>query len=98
MIPQIIAVGITNTNHTKLFNSYVILTGFPFLQTESYLNWMGNCCLQNGKTDQIISFFKLAEKYYSKSKNIYASLEKAYVKSGNKVLSDEMQKKTIELQ
>ncbi|PXY46529.1 hypothetical protein DMB68_04995 [Flavobacterium hydrophilum] len=50
-------------------------TGFSFLPTESYLDWMGNYCLQNDKTEQAISFFTLANKFYPQSKNIYSSLE-----------------------
>jgi len=72
-------------------------TGFTFIPSESYLDWMGNYSLQNDKTDQAISFFKLAEKYYPKSKNVYSSLEKAYTKSGNTDKSNEMKKNAAQL-
>lgn len=68
-------------------------TGFTFLPTESYLDWMGNYCLDNEKTDQAIVFFKYIEKYYPKSKNAYVNLEKAYLKNGNTALANEARKK-----
>jgi predicted alpha/beta superfamily hydrolase len=67
--------------------------GSVFIPSESYLDWMGNYCLGIDKPDQAIAFFKYAEKYYPKSKNIYISLEKAYLKSGNTKLADETRKK-----
>ncbi|MBF4463616.1 alpha/beta hydrolase-fold protein [Flavobacterium sp. LC2016-12] len=72
-------------------------TGFTFIPSESYLDWMGNYCLDNEKTDQAIFFFKLSEKYYPKSKNVYFSLEKAYIKIGNKSLANETAQKILQL-
>lgn len=43
-------------------------TGFTFLPSESYLEWMGNYCLNIEKTDQAAIFFKWKEKYYPKNK------------------------------
>ena len=68
-------------------------TGFTFLPTESYLDWIGNYCLDNEKTQQAIIFFKYAEKYYPKSKNVALALEKAYLKNGNTKPADDAKKK-----
>ncbi|MDQ6469194.1 alpha/beta hydrolase-fold protein [Flavobacterium sp. LHD-80] len=67
-------------------------TGFTFVPSENYLDWMGNYCLDIEKTDQAITFFKWAEKYYPKSKNVYVSLEKAYLKNGNEKLATDARK------
>ncbi|WP_163411468.1 alpha/beta hydrolase [Flavobacterium ajazii] len=85
--------GLVEEQYKKLSKD----TGFIFLPTESYLDWMGNFCLQNDKINQAISFFKLTEKYYPFSKNVYLSLEAAYLKLNNKSLADKMRKKANEL-
>jgi predicted alpha/beta superfamily hydrolase len=59
-------------------------TGFTFVPTESYLDWMGNYCLDIEKTESGIVFFKWAEKYYPLSKNVAISLEKARLKLAQK--------------
>ena len=59
-------------------------TGFPFLPSENYLDWMGNYSLDIGRTDQAVVFFKWAEKYYPNSKNVSVSLEKAIQKKNQK--------------
>lgn len=67
-------------------------TGFAFHPSESYLDWMGNYCLDIEKPDQAITFFKWASKLYPKSKNVYLALEKAYLKNGNEKLAADARK------
>lgn len=54
--------------------------GFPFIPSESYLDWMGNYALDIERNDQALVFFKWAQKYYPLSKNTAVSLEKARLK------------------
>lgn len=63
-------------------------TGFNFIPSESFLDWMGNFCIERNQTNSAIIFFKLAKKYYPLSKNACMSLEKTSLKSGDKKLSD----------
>ena len=44
-------------------------TGFTFHPSESYLDWMGNFCLERDKPDNAITFFELAKKYHPNSNN-----------------------------
>jgi predicted alpha/beta superfamily hydrolase len=59
-------------------------TGFPFLPTESYLDWMGNLCLEREKTDSALAFFLMAKSYYPNSGNVYMGLGTTYEKKGEK--------------
>ena len=63
-------------------------TGFNFIPSESFLDWMGNFCIERNQTNSAIIFFKLAKKYYPLSKNACMSLEKTSLKSVYKKLSD----------
>lgn len=58
--------------------------GFTFLPTESYLDWMGNFCLEKNQTDTALAFFLISKKYFPDSSNVYSSLGKAYEKKGEK--------------
>lgn len=58
-------------------------TGFTFIPSESYLDWMGNFCLERDKPDSALVFFQISKTYYPKSSNVYLSLGKAYEKTGN---------------
>ncbi|MBF4473170.1 alpha/beta hydrolase-fold protein [Flavobacterium sp. HJJ] len=59
-------------------------TGFTFFPTESYLDWMGNFCLEKKQTDAALAFFMMTKKYYPNSSNVYLSLGKAYENKGEK--------------
>ena len=63
-------------------------TGFTFVPSESFLDWMGNFCIERGQTNSAVTFLKLAQKYYPLSKNTQETLERVYLKSGNKKLSN----------
>ncbi|TDW52544.1 hypothetical protein EV144_1011235 [Flavobacterium sp. 270] len=76
----------------KQYNKLSQETGFTFYPSESYLDWMGNYCLDIEKPDQAIVFFKWAEKYYPSSKNVLISLEKANLKAQNKLKEAETPK------
>lgn len=74
-------------NPSLLEKHYVNLskdTGFTFLPSESYLDWMGNFCLEREKPNSAISFFQLAKAYYPNSSNVYLSIGKAFDKKGEK--------------
>lgn len=59
--------------------------GFVFLPSESYLDWMGNFCLEREKPESALSFFQMAKKYYSNSCNVFVSLGQYYEKKGSKI-------------
>ncbi|REG98429.1 alpha/beta hydrolase-fold protein [Flavobacterium aquicola] len=72
-------------------------TGFTFIPTESYLDWMGNFCLEKKQTDNALAFFMMAKKYYPNSGNVYLSLGKAYENKGEKSQSKLSYEKAIQL-
>lgn len=72
-------------------------TGFTFLPTESYLDWMGNFCLEKKQTDNALAFFMMTKKYYPKSGNVYLSLGKAYENKGEKSQAKLFYEKAIQL-
>jgi predicted alpha/beta superfamily hydrolase len=51
-------------------------TGFVFLPTESYLDWIGNYCLERDQLDSALTFFQMAETAYPNSSNVRLSLSK----------------------
>lgn len=42
-------------------------TGFSFLPSESYLDWMRNFCIERGQTDSALCFFEMTKFYYPNS-------------------------------
>ncbi|CAD0003685.1 alpha/beta hydrolase-fold protein [Flavobacterium chungangense] len=70
-------------------------TGFIFLPSESYLDWMGNFCLEREKTDSALAFFQMAKMYYSNSSNVFISLGQCYEKKGNKTQAQLSYKKAL---
>jgi predicted alpha/beta superfamily hydrolase len=72
-------------------------TGFPFIPTESYLDWMGNFCQEKGQTDAALAFFVMAKKYFPNSSNANLSLGKAYEKKGEKLQAKLSYERAIQL-
>lgn len=72
-------------------------TGFTFIPTESYLDWMGNYCLDIDKPDAALSFFLMSKTYYPNSSNVYLSLGKVYEKKGEKILAKISFEKALQL-
>ncbi|WP_163397709.1 alpha/beta hydrolase [Flavobacterium fluviatile] len=68
--------GLVSQQYAKLSKE----TGFSFLPSESFLDWMGNFCLERDQVNSAVTFFQLAKTYYPNSKNAYLSLEKAQLK------------------
>lgn len=81
--------SLVEKQYTKLSQE----TGFTFIPTENYLDWMGNYCLDIERPEQAIVFFKWAQQYYPSSKNVSISLEKAYLKSKDKKDTEKTLKK-----
>lgn len=59
-------------------------TGFTFLPSESYLDWMGNFCLEREQTNSADYFFQMTKKYYPNSNNANARLSKSQSKKEKK--------------
>lgn len=71
--------------------------GFTFLPTESYLDWMGNFCLERDKPDSALAFFLMAKSYYPNSSNVYISLGKAYEQKSEKIQAKLAYEKAVQL-
>lgn len=72
-------------------------TNFTFLPTESYLDWMGNFCLEKEKPDSAYNFFLMAKTYYPNSSNVYVSLGKVYEKKEEKTQAQISYEKALQL-
>lgn len=51
-------------------------TGFTFAPTESYLDWMGNFCIEREQTKSALYFYELIQKHYPNSIHTYSSTKK----------------------
>jgi tetratricopeptide (TPR) repeat protein len=63
----------------------------------SILNLIGNNLLKNELTDSAIEVYKLNMEEYPASPKVYDSMGKAYAKAGNKKLSIQFYKKSLEI-
>jgi len=72
-------------------------TGFTFIPTESYLDWLGNFCLEKNQNEAAIAFFLMSKKYFPDSGNVYLSLGRAYDKKGEKSQAKFSYEKAIQL-
>ncbi|MBK0369245.1 alpha/beta hydrolase [Flavobacterium agrisoli] len=73
---------------TQQFQKLSADLGFPFQPSESYLDWMGNYCLDTERPQLAIPFFELIEKTYNKSKSGVIGLQKANAELSKKPKSD----------
>lgn len=53
-------------------------TGFKFFPSESYLDWMGNFCIDRKQIESASYFFHLSKKHYPESKNHSVNFDKVH--------------------
>lgn len=82
---------------TQQFEKLSAATGFKFLPAESYLDWMGNFCLEKDQIDSALAFFLMAKKYFPNSSNSLLNLGKIYEKKGEKNQAKIYFEKALEL-
>jgi CubicO group peptidase (beta-lactamase class C family) len=69
---------------------------YPAPEVERGINYLGYVFLRAKKYDEAIALFKLNVEHFPKSANVYDSLAKAYMKSGNNELAIKYYEKILE--